>query len=127
MKENDNTNLWHKIKAELSQVQSNKPLHKNPERSYINNDDTLEMFRKAIRNDIHRVYRKKKSTSGWIQWNRKNNINKKQWRVGSLKKKQQDWQSVAKLTKWKGEKKMNKIKIKRETFIFVWINAPHHS
>lgn len=43
------------------------------------------------------------------------------------KKKQQDWQSVAKLTKWKGEKKMNKIKIKRETFIFVWINAPHHS
>lgn len=43
------------------------------------------------------------------------------------KKNQQDWQSVAKLTKWKGEKKMNKIKIKRETFIFVWINAPHHS
>lgn len=64
LKENDNTNLWHKIKAELSQVQSNKPLHKNPERSYINNDDTLETFRKAIRNDIHRVYRKKKSTSG---------------------------------------------------------------
>ena len=42
------------MKAELSQVQSNKPLHKNPERSYINNDDTLEMFRKAIRNDIHK-------------------------------------------------------------------------
>lgn len=49
------------MKAELSQAQSNKPLHKNPERSYINNDDTLEMFRKAIRNDIHKecIERKK--------------------------------------------------------------------
>lgn len=53
------------MKAELSQAQSNKPLHKNPERSYINNDDTLEMFRKAIRNDIHKeCIERKKSSSG---------------------------------------------------------------